>query len=135
MLQSTPKELFAGWHFTMDGIVSAEKAPNLGNLRFIETVLLDLVKRLEMQVLVAPNFVEVPTNPAKVETDDDEGGVTGTCIITTSHLSIHTWPLRERFSMDVFSCREFDDAKCDKFLREHFGVTRATTHWIRRNWP
>jgi len=133
--QSHSKELFAGWHLTMDAIVKAEKAENLANKAFIGTVLLDLVKILKMEVLVKPNLIEVATDPTKVETDDDDGGVTGTCIITTSHLSIHTWPLRRRFSFDVFSCRQFDEDAAAKLLRERFAVTKASTHSIKRNWP
>ena len=40
----------------------------------------------------------------------DEGGVTGICVLSTSHCSIHTWPLRPFFVMDVYSCRDFDPA-------------------------
>jgi len=119
----------------MDAIVKAEKAENLANKAFIGTVLLDLVKILKMEVLVKPNLIEVATDPTKVETDDDDGGVTGTCIITTSHLSIHTWPLRLRFSFDIFSCRQFDEDAAAMLLRERFAVTKASTHSIKRNWP
>ena len=43
-----------------------------------------------------------------VEPFEDEGGVTGIGVLSTSHCAVHTWPLRSFFVMDVYSCRDFD---------------------------
>ena len=55
--------------------------------------------------------------------DDTPGneGVTGDVILTTSHCSIHTWPLRPFFVMDVYSCRDFDALEVERFLTERMG--------------
>lgn len=132
---STPKELSAGWHFFMDGLVEAEKTEKLGDLGFVESVLWEVPDLLEIAKLSDPLICERPLDQSKVETDEDDGGVTGNVIITTGHVSIHTWPLRGRFSLDVFLCRQFDNKKLDAWLRDYFGVTRAATHWTMRNWP
>lgn len=126
----------AGWHLTYDAIVSPDKSECLGDVVFLEKTFLDLVRLLDMEVLVAPTFKVVPLDPAKMEsTLADDGGVTGTCIITTSHISIHTWPLRHRFALDVFSCKEFSSSAADDFLRSRFNVKIRSSHWIVRHWP
>jgi len=65
----------------------------------------------------------VPLSPSRVETDEDDGGVTGTVILTTSHGSIHTWPLQGQFAFDLFSCRDFDVDVVVAFLKERLGMT------------
>ena len=126
---------FAGWHLTYDAVVEQAHAAKLNDAEFLGRVLLDLVALLEMEVLDGPRLHKVELDPVKLETDSDDGGVTGTVIISTSHISIHTWPLRERFSMDVFSCREYDDAVVEAFLKERFNVKLRTSHWLHRLWP
>ena len=130
------QNVFAGWHLTYDGIVHPQAADRLGDVAFLERNFLDLVSLLDMEVLVPPVFKVVPLNPEQMKDDTaDEGGVTGTCIITTSHLSIHTWPLRHRFSLDAFSCKNFSKERAIGFLSDRFLVKRSTTHWIERTWP
>jgi S-adenosylmethionine/arginine decarboxylase-like enzyme len=135
MSNMTAKEMFAGWHFTMDAVVAAEKAFLLSDEKHIDRTFRDLVKVLDMQILVEPKLISVPTDLSKVDSDQDDGGVTGTCIITTSHLSFHSWPLRNRFSLDAFSCKEFDHRKAEAFLKDRFFVETASIHWLIRNWP
>ena len=66
---------------------------------------------------------------------DIGGTVTGMVVISTSHIGIHTWPLRNRFSMDVFSCREYNEDDVQTFLKERMNVKKRSSHWIRRVWP
>ena len=84
----------------------------LGSAKSVEAMLRELVDLLGMRLLGAPHLYEVETEIAKlgVEPFEDEGGVTGICVLSTSHCSIHTWPLRPFFVMDVYSCRDFDPA-------------------------
>ena len=76
----------------------------------IETLLRALVDKLGMRLLGAPHMYEVPLEIEKlgVEPFEDEGGVTGIAVLSTSHISVHTWPLQREFVMDVYSCRPFD---------------------------
>jgi S-adenosylmethionine/arginine decarboxylase-like enzyme len=79
-------------------------ASRLGSAATVETTLRELVELLGMRLLGAPHLYEVETEIAKlgVEPFEDEGGVTGICVLSTSHCSIHTWPLRSFFVMDVY---------------------------------
>jgi S-adenosylmethionine decarboxylase len=87
-------------------------------------MLVGLVDLLGMRLLGAPHLYEVETEIAKlgVEPFEDEGGVTGICVLSTSHCSIHTWPLRPYFVMDVYSCRDFDPALVEQHLAKSLGA-------------
>jgi S-adenosylmethionine decarboxylase len=87
-------------------------------------MLRELVDLLGMRLLGAPHLYEVETEIAKlgVEPFEDEGGVTGICVLSTSHCSIHTWPLRPFFVMDVYSCRDFDPALVEQHLARSLGA-------------
>jgi S-adenosylmethionine/arginine decarboxylase-like enzyme len=96
----------------------------LGSARTVEAMLRELVELLGMRLLGAPHLYEVQTEIAKlgVEPFEDEGGVTGICVLSTSHCSIHTWPLRPYFVMDVYSCRDFDPALVEQHLAKSLGA-------------
>lgn len=87
-------------------------------------MLVDLIDVLGMRLLDKAHMYEVETEISKlgVEPFEDEGGVTGVCVLSTSHCSIHTWPLRPFFVMDVYSCRDFDDKAVEAFLTERLGA-------------
>jgi len=96
----------------------------LGNATNVEAMLRELVELLGMRLLGAPHLYEVETEIAKlgVEPFEDEGGVTGICVLSTSHCSIHTWPLRPYFVMDVYSCRDFEPALIEQHLAKSLGA-------------
>lgn len=125
----------AGWHLTYDATVEGAHAGRLNDVEFLEAVLRDLVGLLDMEILDGPRLHKVELDRRKLESDEDEGGVTGTLVLTTSHISIHTWPLRERFSLDVFSCRKFDEETVQAFLKERMVVRKRASSWIPRTWP
>jgi len=92
----------------------------MGDAKTVETMLVDLIDVLGMRILDKAHMYEVETEISKlgVEPFEDEGGVTGVCVLSTSHCSIHTWPLRPFFVMDVYSCRDFDASNVEKLLAE-----------------
>ena len=96
----------------------------MGDLKTVETMLVDLIDVLGMRILDKAHMYEVETEIAKlgVEPFEDEGGVTGICVLSTSHCSIHTWPLRPFFVMDVYSCRDFEPADVERHLMKALGA-------------
>ncbi len=110
-----------GRHVKVLGRGSAE---SLGSAKVIEGTLRELIDVLGMRLLGAPHMYEVETEIAKlgVEPFEDEGGVTGVCVLSTSHCSIHTWPLRPFFVMDVYSCRDFEPAAVESLLASRLGA-------------
>jgi S-adenosylmethionine decarboxylase len=110
-----------GRHIKVLGRGSAEL---LGRASTVEAMLRDLIGILGMRILGEPHMYEVETEIAKlgVEPFEDEGGVTGVCVLSTSHCAIHTWPLRPFFVMDVYSCRDFDPSHVQLHLEERLGA-------------
>jgi S-adenosylmethionine/arginine decarboxylase-like enzyme len=64
--------------------------------------LIDLVKKIDMNILKGPFSHYL----------DKEGnrGMTGVCIIETSHIAIHVWDEESPglIQLDVYSCKDFD---------------------------
>jgi S-adenosylmethionine/arginine decarboxylase-like enzyme len=66
--------------------------------------LIDLVHKVDMEVLAGPNSVycDHPGNE----------GITGTIVLSTSHASIHMWDskLPGLFQFDIYSCKPFESS-------------------------
>jgi len=45
--------------------------------------------------------------------------------LSTSHVALHTWPLREELHLDLYSCRHFDIDQVLTFLQEVFHTTQV----------
>jgi len=52
----------------------------------------------------------------------DDWGLSGFVLIAESHISIHTFPERNYLSLDIFSCKQFDDAKAMACVSKIFGI-------------
>ena len=70
-----------------------------------------------------------------VTVEPDEGGITGIQVISTSHLSLHAWPLQRFFSLDAFSCKDFDSDLALGIIRSSLGVVSDSTHVVARTRP
>jgi S-adenosylmethionine/arginine decarboxylase-like enzyme len=105
-------------------VLGRGSASRLGDVNTVKTMLVDLIDVLGMRLLDKAHMYEVETEIEKLgkEPFEDEGGVTGVCVLSTSHCSIHTWPLRPFFVMDVYSCRDFDTTEVERFLSKRLGA-------------
>src|SRR5256885_8987331 len=112
-----------GRHIKVLGIGAPEK---LRSIAGVEQFLVDMIHALDMRCLGEPHTYEVEEEIEKlgVEPFEDEGGVTGVVVLSTSHCALHTWPLRSFFVMDVYSCRDFDARIVRRMLSERLGVTK-----------
>jgi S-adenosylmethionine decarboxylase len=122
-----------GRHLLIDGFT--EESDPLSDSSRIEGMFRRLVRALDMEILVPPVTKEVPLQPEKLASGSDEGGITSFCVITTSHVSIHTWPLRRFFSMDVYSCKDFDPETAVGVIRDALGVTSINVKNVVRRAP
>jgi S-adenosylmethionine decarboxylase len=128
----------AGTHLIMDGFVADASSFEAGRLK---SLFYGLTDALQMTMLREPEFIEVELDEAQLhETEDsgvfhDEGGITGFCIISTSHISIHCWPLRGFFSLDVFSCKDFDAERAAELIEKNLDVSRVRKVVIQREVP
>ncbi len=123
----------SGWHLIVDALVR-DPGP-ISDIESLRLFLVDLTRILKTKVLDGPRLFEVPLDAAKLECDSDEGGITGVCVITTSHISLHTWPLRQRFTLDIFSCQRFARDRALALIRERLDVLHDNVTWLERTWP
>lgn len=105
----------------LDGSTTDPECFNEANL---QAWMLETAKALEMDIILGPVFKDVELDPSKLTGDvfQDEGGISGFCMISTSHISIHCWPLRKHFLADVFSCRPFDTMAAIAVARRFLSV-------------
>jgi len=114
-----------GRHVKILGSGAPDRLRNAAGIRALLEV---LVKRLGMRLLDKAHLYEVEEEIHKLgaEPFEDEGGVTGVAVLSTSHCAIHTWPLRSFFVMDIYSCRDYDVEVVEQVLHEHleaYGLT------------
>lgn len=94
-----------------------------------------LVEALQMQYLQKPMALRVAPAAGKLDSDEDEGGWSVACQITTSHITLHGWPLRSAFMMDCFSCKPFNAEEAKRIVFEGLEVDKATVQIIERRGP
>lgn len=124
-----------GCHLIVTGYVGDWAVPRLADKDFLAGLLVDLVRTVGMEILLPPQMVEVPVDPAKVGSPDDDGGVTGVAVLGTSHVSVHTWPLRRAVSFDLYSCHDFDPEKVFGVLLSKLGLADADVVDLDRTFP
>lgn len=122
----------SGTHLLIDGYVRDGKILNPDT---ICTMFDRLVDTLQMVYLQRPTAIRVPMDPDKLNSEDDEGGWSVICQITTSHIALHGWPMRGAFMMDIFSCKEFDPREARRVVNEMLDVTEAHQQVIERRDP
>lgn len=91
--------------------------------------LIRLVDKLGMRLMGEPHVYIVEEEVARLggELFQDEGGITAVAVLSTSHVSVHCWPLRQLAIADVFSCRDFDIGDATGHFVESFGGTPHVT--------
>ena len=122
----------AGYHLLVDGYVADGSVLNPDS---IISMFDRLVEVLGMQYCQKPAAVRVPLDPTKLDTDDDEGGWSVIAQITTSHISLHGWPMRGAFMMDVFSCCHFDQAVALTCIEKCLNTVDIGVQFIERRDP
>ena len=105
-------------------IVGKANPEALRSVERVQSLVETMIDRLGMRLLDKTHMYEVEEEIAKlgVEPFEDEGGVTGVGVLSTSHCAIHTWPLRAHFVMDVYSCRDFEVADAVRAIEEIVGA-------------
>jgi len=89
--------------------------------------LAELVRVIDMEILINPHskYCDIKGNE----------GVTGTCVITTSHVSIHIWSEVENpyIRMDIYSCKDFDAKKVLEYVDTTMGIVEEGHLIVDRN--
>ncbi len=64
--------------------------------------------------------------------DPAYSGVSGLVVIAESHIAIHTFPELDYFTMDIFSCKNFDHEVAIAYIREALGVREMDRMLVQR---
>lgn len=91
-----------GLHLMLDAYEGDKE--KLNDMARVFRFLRDLPPRIGMHILMPPVVLEA----SDMGTGFDTGGYTGVVIIAESHISIHTFPGKGFFTMDVYSCSNFE---------------------------
>lgn len=83
----------------------------LDDIKLINEFLCDLVFHLGLEAIAPPTII--PYYYGKIKEDI---GVSSYVLLSCGHVTIHTFPLRECYFLDVFSKDSFDDLKLKEFL-------------------
>ena len=121
-----------GLHMTVDGVTDD---PGLFSQENLSILIKELAKALEMDIIYGPIFKSVELDPSKLTGNSfqDEGGVSGFCMISTSHISIHVWPLRKMFMLDSFSCKSFDHELALEIIEKCLSTKTCSVNLLRRD--
>ena len=94
----------------MKWLVAGVDFDRLRDAKLISHVLQNLVLAAGMRILGKPHVYDVPEELKKQGATPDPAepeGVCGVVVLSTSHVTIHTWPHRGYAIVDLFSCRTF----------------------------
>ncbi len=111
-----------GNHLILDGSSKAE----LDDIKMIEKLLLELAKRIKMTPISEPLVVY---HQAK---DKSESGVTGTILLAESNITIHTYPAKSWFCLDIYSCKEFPIKEVTNFLKKELKIKAFKSQLLKR---
>ncbi len=108
MIGFGPHLMVDGYQANYDVLASVEAITN-----FLE----ELPKEIEMTKIMPPYVFKYDGGDKP-----EDWGISGFVIIAESHISIHTFPEKEYFSLDIFSCKDFDIDKAIKIIKEYFNT-------------
>ncbi len=122
----------SGLHLVVDGLVS-----NIDcfDRQALEKFVRDLAINLDMTLIFGPIFVGVPVHPENMSGDTfrDEGGTSGFAMVNKSHISIHVWPLRKCFMLDICSCEHFDAEIAMKTIHDYLEPSSVRVKSVTRD--
>ena len=108
-----------GKHLILN-FMNCAKMPSMEELY---DALVKAVDILQMKILVPPHIVQGAKHLP---------GITGVCIIETSHLTVHTFSATGFIAIDVYSCRDYDEKKVIALYRKRFMPATWKKWMIRR---
>ena len=109
-------------------LLEAYGAPKnkLSDVGLISDMLDSYPDKLQMHKIMPPYVFKYDGGEVK-----EDWGISGVVLIAESHIALHTFPEKEFFTFDIFSCKEFDvrvavDILLEVFQPVHFDETLVT---------
>lgn len=114
-----------GIHLIMDVVVDDKSSSDIFWESSIHIYLDECIKLSEMEEI--GSFIHA------FEPHNGVAGITAIRVLSTSHISCHTWPEHNYISIDLFSCKYFDIDKIIDFTKEFFNTKRVDISVINRD--
>lgn len=111
-----------GLQLTLDGYASTQSL--CANVEHVYNVLMELPAHIGMRRVGFPHIIKIDEPGIK--------GLSGFVFIMESHISIHTYEERGFVTIDVYSCKTFDEKQTREFLTRAFGIQAFETNLIVR---
>ncbi len=102
-----------GPHLMVDGYEGSYEA--LASIENVTQFLDTLPKEINMTKIMPPYVFKYDGGDKP-----EDWGISGFVIIAESHISIHTFPEKGYFSIDIFSCNDFDFDKAIEIIKSFF---------------
>lgn len=123
---NTMKTINFGLHLTIDGYGGDPE--KLNDDKLIYHCLDELPGLIGMKKLSKPVVYKAPPSGPK-----DSGGYSGFVVISTSHISCHTFPWRRFVSIDVYTCGdEIDREKVELYFKNAFSLQDLEVNFLKR---
>jgi S-adenosylmethionine decarboxylase len=113
-----------GPHLTFD--IKCNETSALSDYNKIFKFLHELPEKIGMTKITQPYVF-----PYSGLVPEDEG-ITGVVIIAESHVSIHTFPLKNYAFIDIFSCKPFDWSNISDIIKETFHADAMDFNIVQR---
>ena len=111
-----------GLQLILDGY--AANPEYCGDVERLYSLLMKLPETIGMRRVGFPHIIHI--------TEEGIKGLSGFVFIMESHISIHTYEERGFVTIDVYSCKTFDETAVIKELKQTFGVTEVETNVLIR---
>jgi S-adenosylmethionine decarboxylase len=113
-----------GPHLIIDG--SRCDTRKLADRNLVEQVLNAYPDAIGMTKIGGPYMFEYQAP------DPAYSGVSGLVVIAESHIALHTFPELDYFTMDIFSCKNFDHERAIEYIRDAFDVKEMDRMLVQR---
>lgn len=107
-----------GKHIIIDGFDC--DSSHLNNITYIESLCEKAALDAGMEILSSHFYQFQPQ------------GITGVLLLSTSHMSIHTWPEQKYVSLDLYTCGDQDPIAQVEFLLKELSTKKAIVYSIDR---
>ncbi len=113
-------------HITLDCYGSVQHS--LDSMILINQLLTNLTYQVGLNPITPPHII--PYYYGKVKEDI---GISGYVLLEGGHVTIHTFPMRECYFVDVFSTSDYDEKAIYKFFMENLPFNEKLSNFFIRN--
>lgn len=124
------------WSYSLDGIYNDRKEDWAILASHLSTIVQGIAAAAGMTIInITTSNIREDLEKLGSDVFEDEGGISVLALISTSHISLHVWPNREAFMLDVVSCREFDAEALHQIVVDWLDVREVKYHAVFRSSP